>query len=79
MTTLFKRRAFKTVAGSVSLALGLLLSGCMGPGEAVSPPAPPASGALQLMPLGDSITDGYSIPGGYRIELFRKLSARVAG
>jgi hypothetical protein len=25
------------------------------------------------MPLGDSITDGYGTPGGYRIELFRKI------
>ena len=24
------------------------------------------------MPLGDSITDGFGTPGGYRIELFRK-------
>ncbi|WP_245872716.1 SGNH/GDSL hydrolase family protein [Deinococcus planocerae] len=31
------------------------------------------------MPLGDSITDGYNIPGGYRIELFEKLSAQVPG
>lgn len=30
---------------------------------------------LKLMPLGDSITDGYNIPGGYRIELENRLQA----
>jgi acyl-CoA thioesterase-1 len=30
----------------------------------------------RIMPLGDSITDGYEIPGGYRIELWRILKAR---
>ncbi|HEU5086938.1 MAG TPA: SGNH/GDSL hydrolase family protein [Roseiflexaceae bacterium] len=28
------------------------------------------------MPLGDSITDGYNIPGGYRIKLWQDLVAR---
>ena len=27
------------------------------------------------MPLGDSLTDGYNIPGGYRIELVSRLDA----
>jgi lysophospholipase L1-like esterase len=31
--------------------------------------------AIRVMPLGDSITDGDSIPGGYRIELSRALEA----
>ncbi|WP_216319201.1 SGNH/GDSL hydrolase family protein [Deinococcus aestuarii] len=34
---------------------------------------------LQLMPLGDSITDGYNVPGGYRVNLFQKLAARGPG
>ncbi len=29
----------------------------------------------RIMPLGDSITDGYNIPGGYRIELWKKFVA----
>jgi lysophospholipase L1-like esterase len=29
----------------------------------------------RIMPLGDSITDGYNIPGGYRIDLEDELSA----
>ncbi|HVG98365.1 MAG TPA: SGNH/GDSL hydrolase family protein, partial [Chloroflexota bacterium] len=30
---------------------------------------PPNQGAPKVMPLGDSLTDGYNIPGGYRPEL----------
>jgi lysophospholipase L1-like esterase len=30
----------------------------------------PASGPCNILPLGDSITDGFGTPGGYRIELF---------
>lgn len=29
--------------------------------------------SLKIMPLGDSITDGYFVPGGYRIELWNAL------
>jgi lysophospholipase L1-like esterase len=31
----------------------------------------PSGQACKIMPFGDSITDGYGVPGGYRIELFR--------
>jgi len=31
----------------------------------------PASEPCKILPLGDSITDGFGVPGGYRIELFR--------
>lgn len=39
--------------------------------------APPASAAapVKVMPLGDSITDGYNVPGGYRIDLEDSLAA----
>jgi len=38
---------------------------------------PPAVGAaVRIMPLGDSITDGANVPGGYRIELWRRLVDR---
>ncbi|MGH2354219.1 MAG: SGNH/GDSL hydrolase family protein [Chloroflexota bacterium] len=51
-------------------------------GAALSP-VPPAqstpqrtSGAsVRVMPLGDSLTHGYTIPGGYRIELWAALAA----
>ena len=35
-----------------------------------------AAGAVKIMPLGDSITDGYNIPGGYRIDLWTHLQNR---
>ncbi|NER98111.1 MAG: SGNH hydrolase [Symploca sp. SIO1B1] len=31
---------------------------------------------LKIMPLGDSITDGYFVPGGYRINLWHHLTNR---
>ncbi|MES4902959.1 MULTISPECIES: SGNH/GDSL hydrolase family protein [unclassified Streptomyces] len=36
--------------------------------------AAPAAG-VRIMPLGDSITDGYNVPGGYRIDLWQKFVA----
>ncbi|MEF2277743.1 GDSL-type esterase/lipase family protein [Deinococcus sp. YIM 134068] len=36
-----------------------------------------SANAARVMPLGDSITDGFNIPGGYRIPLYSKLSTRV--
>ncbi len=35
-----------------------------------------ASGQVRIMPLGDSITDGYNVPGGYRIDLWTHLQNR---
>jgi lysophospholipase L1-like esterase len=40
-------------------------------------PCPSNGDACAILPIGDSITDGYNVPGGYRIELFR--SAHAAG
>ncbi|MEV0778740.1 ricin-type beta-trefoil lectin domain protein [Streptomyces sp. NPDC050428] len=38
-------------------------------------PAPAESnGGVRIMPLGDSITHGYNIPGGYRINLWQHLA-----
>ncbi|MDC0835255.1 SGNH/GDSL hydrolase family protein [Geitlerinema sp. CS-897] len=31
---------------------------------------------LKIMPLGDSITEGYNVPGGYRIDLWQHLRDR---
>lgn len=35
-----------------------------------------SSTLLKIMPLGDSITDGYFVPGGYRIDLWQHLHQR---
>jgi lysophospholipase L1-like esterase len=32
-----------------------------------------SNGGVRVMPLGDSITDGYNVPGGYRINLWQRL------
>jgi lysophospholipase L1-like esterase len=34
-----------------------------------------SNGGVKIMPLGDSITDGLTVAGGYRIELWKKLVA----
>ncbi|MCA2211429.1 ricin-type beta-trefoil lectin domain protein [Jidongwangia harbinensis] len=55
----------------VVLAAGLALAG------AVAPPgvaAAESNGGVRVMPLGDSITEGTQVPGGYRIGLWQRLS-----
>jgi lysophospholipase L1-like esterase len=34
-----------------------------------------SNGGVRVMPLGDSITDGYNVPGGYRVGLWQRLAA----
>ncbi|WP_426505325.1 AbfB domain-containing protein [Dactylosporangium sp. McL0621] len=34
-----------------------------------------SNGGVRILPLGDSITDGFNVPGGYRINLWRALAA----
>ncbi|GAA2337476.1 AbfB domain-containing protein [Dactylosporangium salmoneum] len=44
----------------------------------VATPAPAhaeSNGGVRILPLGDSITDGFNVPGGYRINLWRALAA----
>jgi lysophospholipase L1-like esterase len=33
-----------------------------------------SNGGVRVMPLGDSITDGYNVPGGYRVGLWQRLA-----
>ena len=33
-----------------------------------------SNGGVRVMPLGDSITDGFNVPGGYRINLWQRLA-----
>lgn len=35
----------------------------------------PTTGACDILPLGDSITDGYNVPGGYRVQLAALMNA----
>ena len=49
------------------------LGGLLGPGGGVA--AAESNGGVRVLPLGDSITDGFNVPGGYRIDLWRTLAA----
>lgn len=60
------RRLGAAMAG-VALALGTVVAGA-GPVPAES------NGGVRVMPLGDSITDGYNVPGGYRIDLWQRMA-----
>lgn len=33
-----------------------------------------SNGGVRIMPLGDSITDGFNVPGGYRVNLWQQLA-----
>ncbi|MDI5966465.1 GDSL-type esterase/lipase family protein [Streptomyces sp. SL13] len=41
----------------------------------VPPARAESNGGVRIMPLGDSITDGYTTPGGYRTDLWQYLAA----
>ncbi|MBB5873501.1 lysophospholipase L1-like esterase [Allocatelliglobosispora scoriae] len=58
------------------LAAGLGLALAAGLTLAVAAPAQAAesNGGVRVMPLGDSITDGFNVPGGYRIGLWQRLA-----
>jgi lysophospholipase L1-like esterase len=51
-------------------AAGLLAGAVAGVGLGL---APATAETVRIMPLGDSLTDGSRIPGGYRIELWQRL------
>lgn len=60
--------------GRIVLHLLAGLMSLMGLGDSAQDhdPVPPGT-PVRIMPLGDSITDGLNVPGGYRIELWRRL------
>ena len=39
----------------------------------IGPVSAESNGGVRVMPLGDSITDGFNVPGGYRINLWQKF------
>ncbi|MDQ2588728.1 cellulose binding domain-containing protein [Saccharothrix yanglingensis] len=58
---------------AVAALAALVTASAMSAAQAGSDVAPAA--AVRVMPLGDSITDGFNVPGGYRVDLWRKLVA----
>ncbi|GAA3232741.1 AbfB domain-containing protein [Dactylosporangium siamense] len=53
------------------LLVALLLVASLG---IAAPAHAETNGGTRIMPLGDSITDGFNVPGGYRINLWQSLA-----
>jgi lysophospholipase L1-like esterase len=62
-----KRVLASVLAGATLLAAALFATGLATSANAQS------NGGVRIMPLGDSITDGFNVPGGYRINLWQSL------
>ncbi|MEU8077991.1 ricin-type beta-trefoil lectin domain protein [Catellatospora citrea] len=57
-------------------AFAAVLAACCGLTLLTAAPAhAETNGGVRVMPLGDSITDGYNVPGGYRINLWQRMAA----
>jgi lysophospholipase L1-like esterase len=65
MTMATKRRILGAATVAAAVAAATLLA--IGPAYAES------NGGVRVMPLGDSITEGTQVPGGYRIGLWQRL------
>ncbi|NUR59933.1 MAG: GDSL family lipase [Catenulispora sp.] len=64
-----KRLFSAIVSAATALALAIGLAATTG----VQTAAAESNGGVKVMPLGDSITDGYTVPGGYRIGLWQRF------
>ena len=53
-------------------ALGVMIAGVVTP---TGPAQAESNGGVRVMPLGDSITEGTQVPGGYRIGLWQRLAS----
>jgi lysophospholipase L1-like esterase len=60
-------------AGCLSLALAAGATAALT--ASATPALAESNGGVRIMPLGDSITDGFNVPGGYRINLWQRLAA----
>jgi lysophospholipase L1-like esterase len=65
------RRSRQWISLSVLTAVLTLIAAVTQPGVA----AAESNGGVRIMPLGDSITEGTQVPGGYRIGLWQRLAA----
>jgi lysophospholipase L1-like esterase len=61
-------RRLRAVGLGVALAPGLTMTAAL-PAQAES------NGGVRVMPLGDSITDGFNVPGGYRVNLWQRMAS----
>ncbi|NJO19795.1 MAG: hypothetical protein HC838_06605 [Spirulinaceae cyanobacterium RM2_2_10] len=60
--------------GAIAIAAIALVANCQI--MILERPPEEAMPSLKIMPLGDSITDGYNLPGGYRFPLWQALRDR---
>jgi len=54
--------------------LGLVVAAGLVATVATPPAYAESNGGVRVMPLGDSITDGFNVPGGYRINLWQRMA-----
>ncbi|MEV4539648.1 RICIN domain-containing protein [Asanoa sp. NPDC049518] len=62
------RRRLAGIGLALALVAGVIAA-------TANPASAESNGGVRIMPLGDSITDGYNVPGGYRINLWQRLVA----
>ncbi|MEU8381836.1 hypothetical protein AB0C32_21920, partial [Streptosporangium sp. NPDC048865] len=59
-------RRFRAAVLGFALAVGLTTA-------TAAPARAESNGGVRVMPLGDSITDGFNVPGGYRVDLWQRM------
>src|SRR2546430_5469515 len=64
-------RIRRRLPGAIVAAVVLAAVALLQPGTASAE----SNGGVRVMPLGDSITDGFNVPGGYRVGLWQRLAA----
>ncbi|TQS19978.1 GDSL family lipase [Microbispora hainanensis] len=65
-------RTWRRLSAAALLAVVVAIAGTLtSPGVAVAE----SNGGVRVMPLGDSITEGTQVPGGYRIGLWSRLAS----
>jgi lysophospholipase L1-like esterase len=67
------RRANLNVVSSAVGAVVLAAATLAYVGAAAGPAQAESNGGVRVMPLGDSITDGFNVPGGYRTGLWQRF------
>src|SRR5947209_13452178 len=65
------RRQWLAAAMAPALAVGVLTAGAALKANVA---LAESNGGVRVMPLGDSITDGLTVPGGYRIGLWQRFT-----
>ena len=63
-----RRASARLVAAAMCAVVALVATWTL-----VAPASAESNGGVRVMPLGDSITDGFNVPGGYRIGLWRQF------